>query len=68
MAESLSDINVSFAGHSIKQHKIVEYVGCQLDSKLSGKAMASKVLKKINSKLKFLHRKSRYPTPAYKRL
>ena len=30
--------------------------------------MASKVLKKINAKLKFLYRQSRYLTPAYKRL
>ena len=40
------EINISFAGHSIKQHKTVEYLGCQLDSKLSGEQMASKVLKK----------------------
>ena len=30
--------------------------------------MASKVLKKINPKLKFLYRQSRYLTPAYRRL
>ena len=28
----------------LKQHETVEYIGCQLDSKLSGEAMASKVL------------------------
>ena len=55
-------------GHSIKQHETVEYLGCQLDSKLSGEAMASKVLKKINAKLKFLYRQNRYLTPAYRRL
>ena len=64
----LKEINISFAGHSIKQHETVEYLGCQLDSKLSGEAMASKVLKKINAKLKFLHRQSRYLIPAYRRL
>ena len=42
----LREINISFAGHSIKQHETVEYLGCQLDSKLSGEAMASKDLKK----------------------
>ena len=42
----LKEINISFAGHSIKQHKTAEYLGCQLDSKLNGEAMASKVLKK----------------------
>ena len=30
--------------------------------------MASKVLKKINAKLKFLYRKTTYLTPAYRRL
>ena len=52
----LSKINTSFVGHSIKQHKTVEYLGCQFDSKLSGEAMASKLWKKINAKLKFLYR------------
>ena len=42
----LKEINISFACHSIKKHETVEYLGCQLDSKLSGEAMASKVLKK----------------------
>ena len=42
----LKEINIYSAGHSIKYHKAVEHLGCQLDSKLSGKAMASKVLKK----------------------
>ena len=64
----LKETNISFAGHSIKRHETVEYLGCQLDSKLSGEAMASKVLKKINAKLKFLYRQSRYLTPAYRRL
>ena len=65
----LKEINISFAGHSIKQHETVEYLGCQLDSKLSGEAMASKILKKkINAKLKFLYRQSGYLTPAYRRL
>ena len=56
----LKEINISFASHSIKQHETVEYLGCQLDSKLSGEAIASKILKKINAKLKFLYRRSRY--------
>ena len=56
----LREINISFVGHSIKQHETVEYLGCNLDSKSSGEAMASKVLKKINSKLKFLYCQRRY--------
>ena len=49
---------ISFAGYSIKQHDTVEYRGCQLDSKLRGEALASKVIRKIKAKLKFLYRKS----------
>ena len=59
----LREINISFAGLSIKQYETVEYLVCQLDSKLSGEAMASKVLITINAKLKFLYRESRYLTP-----
>ena len=54
-AKGLREINVSFAGYSVMQHETVEYFGCQLDFKLNGEAMASKVLKKINAKVKFLY-------------
>ena len=42
----LREINVSFVGHSIKQYETTEYLGCQLDSKLSGEEMVSNVIKK----------------------
>ena len=42
----LREINVSFVGHSIKQYKTTEYLGCQLNSKLSGEEMVSNVIKK----------------------
>ena len=64
----LKEINISSAGRSIKQRKTVEYLSYQLDSKLSGEVMASKDLKKVNVKLKFLYHQSRYLTPAYRRL
>ena len=44
-ASDLREINVSFEVHSIKQRETVEYLGYQLDSKLSGEVMAPKVLK-----------------------
>ena len=44
-------LNISYDGHSIKQHNTVEYLGCLLDSNLSGESMALSVLKKIHSKL-----------------
>ena len=45
-----------------------QYLSCQLDSKLRGEALTSKVLRKINAKLKFLYRKSINLTPAFRRL
>ena len=56
----LRQINISFAGHFIKQDKAIEYFGYQLYSTLSEEAMASKVLKKKNAKIKFPYRHSRY--------
>ena len=67
-ARGLREINIFFAGHSVMQHETAEYFGCQLDFKLNGEAMASKVLKKINAKVKFLCCQSRYLTPVYRRL
>ena len=46
------------------QKNIIEYFGSQCASKLSGEAMASKV----NAKLKFLWRWSRYLTPVFRKL
>ena len=60
----LREVNKSFEGHSSKQHETGEYLGCQHASKLSGEPMASKVLTKINDKLKFPYHQSRYLTPA----
>ena len=55
-------------GYSIKQHDTVEYLGCQLDSKLNDEALASNFLRKINAKLKFLYQKGLYLIPAFRRL
>ena len=67
-ARGLSKINTSFEVHSIKQHKTIDCLGCQLHFKLSGEAMTSKFRKKINVKLKSRYRQSRYLTHAYRRL
>ena len=52
----------------IKQHTEVTYLGCILDCNLSGQDMAIKVLKKINSRLKFLYRKQDVLNASLKRL
>ena len=65
-ANGLKEINISFTSHFIKEHDKLEHLGCQLDSKLSGEAMASKVLKNINSKLSLLYQQRRYLTLAFR--
>ena len=42
---------------NITQYSKITYLGCELEDNLSGKAMALKVIGKINSRLRFLYRK-----------
>ena len=41
-AKCLRKVNISFTGYSVKQHDTVEYLACQLDSKLSGENIGIK--------------------------
>ena len=45
---------------TLKQFSNVEYLGCLLDTTLSGEEMALKVLKKVNGRLIFLYRQGKY--------
>ena len=53
---------------SLKQYSTVEYLGCLLDSTLSGEEMALKVLKKVNGRLRFLCRQGKYLNPRLRRM
>ena len=50
------------------QQSTVEYLGCILDSTLSGEDMALKVLEKVNGRLKFLYRQGKYLNPRLRRM
>ena len=52
----------------IKQHSKVTYLGCILDNDLSGESMATKVLRLVNNRLKFLYRKQKFLTLSLRRL
>ena len=52
----------------IKEHSEVTYLGCVLDSTLSGESMATHALGKINGKLKFLYRNQNYLSCSLRRL
>ena len=43
-------LNITRNENVIKQHSVVEYLGCLLDENMSGDAMAKMVLKKVNGK------------------
>ena len=51
-------LNIVYNGMEIKQHAKVKYLECILDESLSGESMALNVIDKINSYLKFLHRRN----------
>ena len=53
---------------TLKQFSNVEYLGCLLDTTLSGEEMALKVLKKINGRLRFLYRQVKYLNPILRRM
>ena len=47
-------LEISFNNIESKQYSSLTYLGCILDNTLSGEAMATKTIKKINARLKFL--------------
>ena len=57
-------LSISYKNIQIKQHSKVSYLGCMLDETMSGESMALKAINKKNSRLKFLHRKNKFLTPA----
>ena len=61
-------LNILCNGTAIKQYEKVKYLGCILDQSLSGESMALNVIDKVNSPLKFLHRRNRFLTPPLSRL
>ena len=54
--------------NTIKQYRMVEYLGCCLNNNLRGESMAMKSLTKINTKLHFLHRQNEFLNPKLRRL
>ena len=57
-------LKIKYKNIQIKQHSKVTYLGCILDKTMSGESMALKVINKIDSRLKSLHRKDKFLTPA----
>ena len=52
----------------MKQYTSVTYFGCELDQYLSGESMVTKVLGKINDRLKFPYRKQKFLGSSFRRI
>ena len=65
--KNIDELEIRRRDVKIKQYKSVTYLGCILDDCLSGEPMATKVLGKINSRLKFLYRKQSFLNPQLRR-
>ena len=61
--KKVGKLNIKSGQLQIKQHPKVKYLGCMLDETVSGETMALSIINKINNKLKFLYRKSRFLIP-----
>ena len=53
-------LNTRYKEVNIKQQEQVTYLGCALDESMSGESMTLKIVNKINEKLKFPYRKSKF--------
>ena len=63
-AKKIRQLNIKCKYINIKQqHSEVTFLGCVLGETMSGEPMALKVSNKINGKLKFLYRKTRFLSP-----
>ena len=52
------ELSISCNGVKVKANNCVKYLGVSLDQDLSGSTMVKSVIQKVNSKIKFLYRKS----------
>ena len=55
-----SPLNIQYKDKKIKQYSKVTYLGCNLDETLSGESMATHVINKVNSRLRFLYRQNKF--------
>ena len=67
-AKNIRQLNIKYKEINIKQHSEVTYLGCVLDEAMSVEPMASKVINKLNGKLKFLYRQNRFLSPELRRM
>ena len=66
--KNIKELDIKHGEIKIKQNSKVTYLGCILDNNLSGESMATKVMKTVNNRLKFLYRKQTFLNSTLRRL
>ena len=61
--KKLPEFSTTYHNNRIKQHHTVEYFSCNLDANLSEESVAMKPLRKVSTKLQFLHSQNEFLTP-----
>ena len=54
------DYSITSCGQTVTATKSVKYLGLEIDNVLSGEQMASDIIKKVNSRLKFMYRQANF--------
>ena len=54
----VSSLDIEYGEIQIKQYQTVTYLACLWDETLSGESIALKVINKINSRVRYLYRKT----------
>ena len=67
-AKSIRQLKIKYKNINIRQYLEVTYLGCMLEETMSGEPMALKVINKINDKLKFFCKKSRFISQELRRM
>ena len=68
LKRKIQNLEIIYNNIRIKQHSRVTYRGCILEKIMSGESMANKVIRKVNARLKLLHRKNNYLIPNLRHL
>ena len=56
----INNFSVECNGHIIKAQHLVKHLGLTLDDQLTEEAIVNSIVKKVNGRLKFLHRKCNF--------
>ena len=58
--EKASPLNIQYKGRKVKQYSKVTYLGCIFGYNFSGESMATDVINKVNSRLRFLYQPNKF--------